>query len=185
MSIANLETPNTLDLYCRTLTASGLVNQKKYYRIDRSLGQQTIATNTITPLLFPINILNSNFAAPAGSLYTVPISGLYSINYTVSLNSSGNGIGLGIAWIGPTSTLFQYARSSSRQFGASALTVGPPVSGITLDASDADYFNGTALIAFNAGEQFEINIFQNSGLNRTTQALPVEAIVSIVLVSEF
>ncbi len=172
MSISNLLVPNDYDLFANSLTTTGPISGQAIYRIDYvNSVTQPVPTGTFTPVSFVSNLTQSNFPATLPtSTYTAPIGGLYLIAYTVSLSNS-NGIGYCQVYIKRNNSVIGYGSASSRYFEASALTPGPPVSGITL-ASDGIPMGGSAIIQLNTGETFQIIVFQNSGVSQTLTINP-------------
>ncbi len=172
MSISNLLVPNDYDLFVNSLTTTGPISGQAIYRVDYvSSGTQSISHNQYVGVNFTVNFLQSNFPATLPTtIYTAPIAGLYLISYTASISNS-NGIGFCQAYIRRQTSAFGYGVSSSRYFEASALTPGPPVSGITL-ASDGIPLGGTTVMQFNAGETFQLIVYQNSGASQTLTINP-------------
>jgi hypothetical protein len=180
MSISNLFNPNDYDLFANSLTTTGQISGQAIYRIDyNNLADQSVPNNTSTTVSFPTNLVQSNFPATLPvTVYTAPIAGLYLITYTISLSNS-NGIGYCQAYIKRQNSGYGYGVCSSRYFEASALTPGPPVSGITL-ASDGIPLSGSAVLPLVAGEQVQILVYQNSGVTQTlTISQPNTQIISI------
>lgn len=180
MSIANLLVPNDLNIFANSVTSSGLIQGENIYRIDYvNTGTQAIPSGVMTAVNFTANLYSSNFPATLPiSSYTAPLSGIYSISYTVSISNS-NGIGYCQAYIKRASAGYGYGVCSSRYFEASALTPGPPVSGITL-ATDGIPLGGSARVPLNQGEQVQLIVFQNSGVSQNlTSSAPNSQLITI------
>lgn len=168
MSISNLEVPNSYNLFVNSLTSATPIVQQQYYRVDQAGVSQSLPSGAATSVQFGNNLVASNFAPPtvSNTTYMIPVSGLYEISYAVAVLKNGTGVGQCTIWIQPPGTTLRYGESSANQFEASALTAGPPVSGITL-GNDADFLTGWTMLPFNAGDLFVISAFQNSGAART------------------
>jgi hypothetical protein len=162
------------------LTVEGVISGKTFYRIDTNdLSTQTISNATITAVQFPVPYVSNNFNSPTSSntTYTIPIQGFYNISYTVPYESYP-GIGFLQAWIQRSSTNIRYASSSSTGFEAASLTVGPPVSNITL-GTDSVQLSGSAILYLNLGETIQIQTYQNSGSSQTITAYIAVATITI------
>jgi hypothetical protein len=167
MSISNLFQPNNTELFCDTLTCNNIIVanpiiQPTYYRVDvNTTSPQTITNATITTVLFPNTVVSNNFTPPIGGIYTAPIAGFYAISFTISYVYF-DGVGFMQAWVQSSTTTNRYGFISLPAFEASALTEGPPVSGITL-GTDTPSLTGTAIIKLALGETFQVFTYQNSG----------------------
>ena len=180
MSISNLLVPNDLDLYANSLTTTGPIIGNSFWRVDYTgSGTQTIPNATATAVSFATNLLQSNFPATLPTTtYTAPIGGLYLISYNIDLSNT-TGVGYCQAYIKRASATSAYGVSSSRFFEASALTIGPPVSAITL-GTDGIPLGGTAVIPLALNETFQLLVYQNSGTSQTlTNITPNISLISI------
>jgi hypothetical protein len=162
MSTANaFGLPPPLDV---NLTIGGIVEQTTYSRIDYNNGvAQSIPSATVTAISFPTPYLSNNIPAPTdtSTTYTAPIGGYYNISYSICY-ASYPGIGTLQAWVKRNAANIRYASTSSSAFEASALTVGPPVSAITL-GTDPCQLSGSCVTLLGLGETFQIQTYQNSG----------------------
>jgi hypothetical protein len=186
MSIENLFVPNSFNIYAANFISSGIITQPRYYRIDYvSTGSQTIPNTTLTPVNFTSNLISSNFVAPTtNNTYTAPIAGLYNISYQIAISASG-GTGQYVSYIKKSSASLGYAIQSTSNFEASALTVGPPVSAITL-GTDTISISSAAVVPLNLGETFQILVTQNTGASQTlVTSGALSQLISINLISPF
>jgi hypothetical protein len=169
MSISELFVPNSFNLYCNSITTKQDINEINYYRIDQNTTAQTLTSGVAIPLVFPNPIRSANFPAPTfgSTTYTAPISGLYNISYSVCVTKQ-TGTGQIYTWIQPSSIAVGFATSNTNQFCASALTLGPPVSNITYAGLTVDRLSGSSLVPLNAGDTFQIQIYQTTGANQLT-----------------
>jgi hypothetical protein len=169
MSVSQLEVPNSFNLFANSLTLNSDVNESYYYRVDQNPIAQILSPGSAIPLVFSDSIYSANFPAPTlgDTTYTIPISGFYNISYSVCVTKQ-TGTGQIYTWIQPSSSFFAYATSNTNQFGASALTLGPPVSNITYAGLAVDRLSGSALVPLNAGDTIQIQIYQTTGATQLT-----------------
>lgn len=169
MSINELLVPNNYNLFANSITTNQDINEIHYYRVDQNTVAQTLTSGVVTSLIFSVPIYSANFPAPTfgSTTYTAPISGFYNISYSVCVTKQ-TGKGQIYTWIQPSGSFVGYATSNTNQFGASALTLGPPVSNITYAALGVDRLSGSALVPLNMGDTVQIQIYQTTGANELT-----------------
>jgi len=167
MSIATLLVPNDLQLFCGSITTSEPNSSERFYRVDQNTSGQTIPNGATTPIQFPNPVMSANFPAPGGTLpstvFTAPISGFYNISYSFNITKS-SGTGQIYAWIAPGGATLYYGTCNTNQFEAGSMTVGPPVSNITYAASATDRLSASALVPLTAGQGFQIQVTQTTGV---------------------